>query len=96
MMVVFTVLLSCILSWLYLQTRSPWAPALGHGAINATAGAPLLFLPEVDIAIGGTTASVVGWIALGLCVIWLVATGRLSSGSDSQSAAGQTIPAAGG
>ena len=44
MMVVFTVLLSCILSWLYLQTRSPWAPALGHGAINATAGAPLLFL----------------------------------------------------
>ncbi|MEA3351923.1 MAG: type II CAAX endopeptidase family protein, partial [Chloroflexota bacterium] len=47
MMIVFTVLCGAFFSWLYLETRSPWAPALAHGALNASAGLPLLFLKGV-------------------------------------------------
>ncbi len=76
MMVVFTLFVGLILSWLYLETRSPWAPALAHGALNAVAGLPMLFLLDVDISIGGTLASVIGWISLALFVGWLVLTKR--------------------
>ena len=77
MMIVFCVLLGAILGWLYLRTRSPWAPALAHGSLNAIAGVPLLFLTGVDITIGGTLASVIGWIPLALFVAWLAWTKRL-------------------
>jgi membrane protease YdiL (CAAX protease family) len=76
MMVVFTVLTGTILSWLYLETRSPWAPALGHGTLNAVASLSLLFLVGVDISIGGTIASVIGWLSLALFVGWLSLTKR--------------------
>ena len=78
MMVVLTVLLGIILSWLYLNTRSPWAPALAHGSVNAVASLSLMFLvPGFDIAIGGTLASVMGWIPLGVFVLWLVLSRRM-------------------
>ena len=77
LMVVFCVLLGAFLSWLYLQTRSPWAPALAHGAVNAVAGLPLLFLSGVDITWGGTLASVAGWIPIALLLGWLVWSKRL-------------------
>jgi membrane protease YdiL (CAAX protease family) len=77
MMIVFCVLLGAILSWLYLRTHSPWAPALAHGSLNAIAGLPLLFLTGVDITIGGTLASFIGWIPLALFVAWLAWTKRL-------------------
>lgn len=64
MMVVFTFLLGIFLSWLYLKTESPWAPALAHGTINAAASLPLLFLDQVNITWGGTLASAVGWTPL--------------------------------
>ena len=54
-----------------------WAPALAHGSLNATAGLPLLFLTGVDITLGGTLASLIGWIPLALFVAWLVWTNRL-------------------
>jgi membrane protease YdiL (CAAX protease family) len=76
MMIVFTVLTGTIFSWLYLETRSPWAPALAHGALNAVASLPMLFLMGVDISIGGTVASVIGWLSLALFVSWLVLTKR--------------------
>jgi membrane protease YdiL (CAAX protease family) len=76
MMMVFTVLTGTILSWLYLETRSPWAPALGHGALNAVASLPMLFLVGVDISVGGTIASVIGWLSLVLFVAWLSLTKR--------------------
>ena len=76
MMIVLTVLLGIILSWLYLETRSPWAPALGHGTVNAVAGLPMLFLADVNIAFGGTLSSVIGWIPMGLFVLWLALTHR--------------------
>lgn len=66
MMIVFTVLLSIIFSWLYLKTKSPWAPALAHGTVNAVAGLPLLFLVDVNLTLGGTLTSVSGWLALAL------------------------------
>ncbi len=72
LMIVFCILLGTILSWLYLRTRSPWAPALGHGSLNAVAGFPLLFMPGVDMALGGTLTSLIGWIPLVLFVGWLV------------------------
>lgn len=77
LMVGFCVLLGAILSWLYLRTLSPWAPALGHGAVNAYAGLPLLFLTDVDLAFGGTLASLAGWVPLALFVGWLAWTRRL-------------------
>lgn len=78
MMVVFTILLGTILSWLYLNTKSPWAPALAHGSLNAIASLPVLFLvPGFDIALGGTLASVAGWLGLLVFVGWLVASKRL-------------------
>lgn len=77
LMIVFCALLGTFLSWLYLRTKSPWAPALAHGAGNAVAGLPLLFLSGVDITWGGTLASVAGWIPTALLVGWLVWTKRL-------------------
>lgn len=74
MMIVFTVLLSVFLSWLMVKTRSPWAPALAHGTLNAVASLPLLFLKNVNITLGGTLPSLVGWIPLGLAAglfLWL-------------------------
>jgi membrane protease YdiL (CAAX protease family) len=77
MMVAFCVLMGTIFSWLYLWTRSPWAPALGHGSLNAIAGLPLLFLTGVDLAFGGTLTSLVGWIPLAAFIAWLVWSRRL-------------------
>ena len=77
LMIVWTVLCGTFLSWVYLRTRSPWAPALGHGAINAISGLPLLFLANVDTALGGTLGSLAGWIPQALFIAWLAWTKRL-------------------
>ena len=77
MMVVFTVLLGGFLSWLYLRTKSPWAPALAHGTINAVAGLPLLFLTGVDTTIGGTLPSIAGWITLVAFIGILIGIGEI-------------------
>ncbi len=78
MMLVFTLLLGTIFSWLYLNTKSPWTPALAHGSVNAIAGLPVLFLmPGFNLALGGTLASVAGWLGLLVFVAWLVASNRL-------------------
>ena len=72
LMIGFCVLFGAFLSWLYLRTGSPWAPALGHGALNAFAGFPLIFMPGVNMALGGTLTSLVGWIPMILFVGWLI------------------------
>lgn len=77
LMVVFTVLAGAFFSWIYLRTRSPWAPALAHGSLNATAGLPLLFLTGVNMTVGGTLVSIIGWIPLALLAGWLVWSHRL-------------------
>ena len=66
MMIIFTTLLGIFFSWLYLKTRSPWAPALGHGTVNAVASLPLIFLTGTSLSLGGALTSVSGWIALAI------------------------------
>lgn len=77
LMTIFCVLMGVIFSWLYLRTRSPWAPALAHGSLNATAGLPMLILRDVDVTYGGTILSLAGWIGMVLFVIWLYGSRRL-------------------
>ncbi len=78
MMIVFCVLLGTILSWLYLNTKSPWVVALAHGSVNAVAGLPILFFkPGFNMAFGGTLAAPTAWIGMGLFILWLVLTKRL-------------------
>ena len=78
LMTVFCILLGIIIGWMYLKTRSPWVAALAHGAINAWAGLPFLFLkPGFDTALGGTLTSIPGWLVMGLFIGWLVLAKRL-------------------
>jgi membrane protease YdiL (CAAX protease family) len=78
LMTVSTVLLAVIFSWLYLKTRSPWAPALGHASLNAWGGLPILFLvPGFDTAYGGIIISVTGWVVLAAVIGVLVLTRQL-------------------
>lgn len=77
MMIVFCVLLGTIISWMYINTKSPWVAALAHGSINAIAGLPILFLePGFDMALGGTLAAPTAWIGMALFIAWLVWTKR--------------------
>jgi uncharacterized protein len=83
MMIVFCVLLGIIISWMYLNTRSPWVAALAHGSVNAVAGLPVLFLmPGFNMAFGGTLAAPVAWIGMILFIAWLVWTKRLPAQSQ--------------
>jgi membrane protease YdiL (CAAX protease family) len=87
LMVVFCVLFGTILSWLYLRTHSPWAPALGHGALNAVAGFPLLFMPQVNMVVGGALTSLIGWIPMIAFIGWLVWSKRLPVPGEQSEAA---------
>jgi uncharacterized protein len=78
MMIVFCILLGTILSWLVLNTKSPWVAALAHGAVNAIAGLPVMFLlPGFNMALGGTLATPPAWLAMMLFIGWLMLTKRL-------------------
>jgi membrane protease YdiL (CAAX protease family) len=77
-MIVGCTLLGTLISWLYLNTRSPWVAALAHGAINATAGISFFFLkPGFDTAWGGSPLGLAGWIPMALFIVWLVWSKRL-------------------
>ena len=92
-MIVFCILTGAIFSWLYLNTRSPWTPALAHGALNATAALPVMFMQGFDPAFGGTLVSVAGWLPLALFVLWLVWTRRLPVQGDMAESAASLAPA---
>lgn len=78
MMIAFCILLGTIFSWLTLNTRSPWVAALGHGAMNAIAGLPVMFLqPGFDMALGGTLATPPAWLGMLLFIGWLLLSRRL-------------------
>lgn len=73
MMIVFCVLLGFIISWMYLNTKSPWVAALAHGSVNAIAGLPILFFePGFNMAMGGTLAAPTAWIGMMLFIAWLI------------------------
>lgn len=69
-MTIGCMLLGIIFGWLYIKTKSPWAPALAHGAFNAIAGLSFFFLkPEsVDTALGGSPLGVAGWLAMAVVI----------------------------
>ena len=73
MMILFCIAIGAVMSWLYLATKSSWAPAFGHGAVNAWAGLPLIFLVAgYNPLWGGTIASLAGVIVTGLFIGLLV------------------------
>ncbi len=78
MMVVFCVLVGAFQAWLYLHTRSTWVAALAHGSINAWGNLPVVVLvPGFNLLLGGTVASLTGWMVLIACVGLLVAFKQL-------------------
>jgi membrane protease YdiL (CAAX protease family) len=86
MMIIFCVLLGIIISWLYINTKSPWVAALAHGAVNAIAGLPVLFFaPDFNVALGGTLAAPTAWIGMALFIAWLVWTKRFPVKEDVES-----------
>ncbi len=78
-MTVGCMLLGVIFGWLYLKTKSPWAPALAHGAFNASGPAALFFLNPagLDMALAGNPLGVAGWIPMALIILVLVALKQL-------------------
>lgn len=72
LMIGFCILFGAFLCWLYLRTGSVWAPAFCHATLNAFAGFPILFMPKVDLAIGGPITSLVGWIPMLALLGWMV------------------------
>ena len=77
MMMVFTILTGVFFSWLYLKTKSPWAPALSHGTLNAVASLPLIVLFDFDPVLGGALTSLSGWIVLAILTLILVGIGEI-------------------
>lgn len=96
MMIVFCVLYGVILSWIYLRTRSPWAPALGHGSLNAVAGLPILFMPGVNLVLGGPLTSLIGWIPMIAFAGWLAWSKRLPVPAESLAQPAIPAPQEGG
>jgi len=89
-MIVGCTLLGTILSWLYLNTRSPWTSALAHGAVNAAPGLAIFFLkPGFDTALGGTLLGLAGWSTMSIFIAWLVWSKRLPAISPASTAASQ-------
>lgn len=66
MMCVFTTALGIILSCFYEKSQSIWVPSLMHGAINAVAGLPILYMKEMPLhyLLGPTPAGLISGIPL--------------------------------
>lgn len=78
MMVVFCILLGAFMAWLYLETKSSWAPALAHGSINAWGAFPVIvLLPGFNLLLGGFVTSLVGWVVMAVLIGLLILTKRL-------------------
>ena len=80
----FTTALGTLLDALYEKTGSIWAPALGHGAINAAATFPLLFLnPDYtdQMILGPAMVGIIGGIPLFLLAAAVLAKAGKTEGA---------------
>jgi membrane protease YdiL (CAAX protease family) len=68
--VIWCVLIGAILGWLYVRTRSAWAPALFSGAIGATSGFWPLFLRDASPVLAGQV-SIIGLVVPALVLVAL-------------------------
>ena len=74
----FYLFVGAILSWLYLETKSPWTPAVALGVIVEAERLAILFLEPRALSVErGLLASPVGWIGMALFIAWLIYTRRL-------------------
>lgn len=86
MMILFCIAIGAVMSWLYLATKSTWAPAFGHAAVNAWGGLPLIFLVAgFNPLWGGTIASLAGILVTGLFIGLLVLLKQLPVKDSSES-----------
>ncbi|MBN7793166.1 CPBP family intramembrane metalloprotease [Microbacterium esteraromaticum] len=67
-----------LLGWLRLRSASMWPAVFAHGALNAAAGLPIVFLaagavtdPALSMALGAS-----GWIVGGAIIVVLLLTGQ--------------------
>lgn len=72
MMCVFTTAVGILLTWMQERTESIWAPALAHGALNASAAIGILFLAPgtTSYILGPTMAGLVAGIPLFALAAW--------------------------
>lgn len=73
-----------LLDALYEKTGSVWAPALCHGAINAFAGIPTLFLNPAyadRLLLGPLMIGVIGGLPLIALAVWICAVQRRTEAS---------------
>lgn len=77
MMVWVTLLYGTFLGWATLRGGSVWPAAIGHAAINATAGLSLLFAKgEPLLLLGPTPAGVIGLAAWTVVALWIFLSSR--------------------
>jgi membrane protease YdiL (CAAX protease family) len=76
MMVIFTVALSMIFSWLRFRSGSVWPSTLAHAAFNAQAGFAIVFLSQADSLLRAPIG-LIGLLPTIAFAIGLAVTGRL-------------------
>ncbi|WP_437584056.1 lysostaphin resistance A-like protein [Paramicrobacterium sp. CJ85] len=78
LMMASCIAMGAVLGWLRIRSGSVWPAALGHGAFNACAGLPALFVganEQVD-TVSATVLGWSGWIAPIVLVACLLAAGQ--------------------
>lgn len=81
LMVLFTIALSMIFTWLRFRAGSVWPPVLAHAAFNAQAGFGVLLLSQADSLLRAPIG-LLGLVPMFVFAIWLAATGRLKAEPD--------------
>ncbi|MGK9148951.1 CPBP family intramembrane metalloprotease [Plantibacter flavus] len=80
LMVGWCVLLGTVIGWLRLRSASVWPAVIGHGAVNASVTAFLMFATPESMQSGvfGSLLGWSGWIVLGASVLVLIVTGQFA------------------
>jgi membrane protease YdiL (CAAX protease family) len=81
MMVIFTISLSMIFTWLRFRSGSVWPSTLAHAALNAQAGFAILLLSSADSLLRAPIG-IIGLVPMIAFALWLAATGRLKPEPD--------------